>query len=382
MVVGRVAVLELLVGDLHVEPVAEDLECVGIELLDLVRGVPRLEAGAERPALHGLGQDDRGAALVLDGHLVGRVELAVVVAAARQLLELLVAQVRDELLETRIGSEEVLPDVRAALDDVLLELAVDGRVHLVHEHTVDVSHQQLIPLPAPDHLDHVPARAAEDRLELLDDLAVAAHRTVEALQVAVDDEDQVVELLSRRDRQAGHRLGLVHLAIADEAPHLRRIRVGDLVVQQIAVEPGLVDGVERPEAHRDRRELPEVGHPARVRVTRQAAAEDLAAEPVEMVLGEAPLEERAGVDAGRRMALHEDLVAAPPVGLAAEEVVEADLVERRRRGEGREVPAQAVVAMVRPVDHRHRVPADGGPDAPLDELVAREPRLLSRAGSC
>ena len=43
----------------------------------------------------------------------------------------------------------------------------------------------------------VPARAAERRFELLDDLAVAADRTVEALQVAVDDEDQVVELFAR-----------------------------------------------------------------------------------------------------------------------------------------------------------------------------------------
>ena len=37
-----------------------------------------------------------------------------------------------------------------------------------------------------------------DGFEFLDDLAVAAHRAVEPLQVAVDDEDQVVELLARR----------------------------------------------------------------------------------------------------------------------------------------------------------------------------------------
>jgi hypothetical protein len=48
----------------------------------------------------------------------------------------------------------------------------------------------------PRSLDDVPAGAAEDAFEFLDDLAVAAHRAVEALQVAVDDEDQVVELLA------------------------------------------------------------------------------------------------------------------------------------------------------------------------------------------
>ena len=116
----------------------------------------------------------------------------------------------------------MVADVRARLDGVLLELAVDRRVHLVDEHAVDVAGEQLVPAAPPDHLDDVPTRAAERRLELLDDLAVAAHRAVEALQVAVDDEDQVVELLTRRDREPGGRLGLVHLAVADEAPDLRR----------------------------------------------------------------------------------------------------------------------------------------------------------------
>ena len=60
-----------------------------------------------------------------------------------------------------------------------------------------------------------------DGLELLDDLAVAAHRAVEALQVAVDDEDEVVELLPAGQRQGAERLGLVALAVAEEAPHAR-----------------------------------------------------------------------------------------------------------------------------------------------------------------
>src|SRR6266540_1158029 len=59
--------------------------------------------------------------------------------------------------------------------------------------------EQRVPVAAPDHLDDVPAGAAEGALQLLDDLAVAAHRPVEPLQVAVHDEDEVVELLA-----AGH----------------------------------------------------------------------------------------------------------------------------------------------------------------------------------
>ena len=53
----------------------------------------------------------------------------------------------------------------------------------------------------------------------------------------------------------------------------------------------------------------------------------LAAEVVELVLGQAALEERPGVDARRGVALEEDLVADSAAVLAAEEVVEADLVE-------------------------------------------------------
>ena len=60
----------------------------------------------------------------------------------------------------------------------------------------------------------VPAGAAEERLELLDDLAVAAHGAVEALQVAVDDEDQVVEAFAAGQRDRAQRFGFVGLAVA------------------------------------------------------------------------------------------------------------------------------------------------------------------------
>ena len=47
----------------------------------------------------------------------------------------------------------------------------------------------------------------------------------------------------------------------------------------------------------------------------------------ELVLAQAALEEGPGVDAGGGVALEVHLVAGLPVGLAAEEVVEADLVQ-------------------------------------------------------
>jgi hypothetical protein len=76
------------------------------------------------------------------------------------------------------------------------------------------------------------------------------------------------------------------------------------------------------------------------------------------------------------VALEEDLVPGEPVVLALEEVVEADLVERGRAGEGGEVAADALRPLVGPHHHHGRVPPDEGPDAPLQVLVTGEPRLL------
>ena len=162
-----------------------------------------------------------GRALVLDGGLVGVVDLDRIVAAERHLLQLVVRQVLDHVEQPRIDAPEMLAHVRARFDGVLLILAVDDLAHALHEQAVAILGEQRIPLAAPEDLDHVPAGAAERGFELLDDLAVAAHRAVEPLQVAVDDEDQVVELLARRQRDRAERFGLVGLAVAEERPDLR-----------------------------------------------------------------------------------------------------------------------------------------------------------------
>src|SRR5690606_26595616 len=134
-----------------------------------------------------------------------------------------------------------------------------------------------------------------------------------------------------------------------------------------------------------RGELPEVRHQPGVRVGRQATAVrrvgELLAESVELRLGQASLEEGPGVHAGGGVALEEDLVAAAWMVLAAEEVVEADLIEARRTGVRRDVPASADLRALRSVHHHRGVPADVCADAPLDVLVAGEPRLpLGRKG--
>src|SRR5699024_9514411 len=90
------------------------------------------------------------------------------------------------------------------------------------------------------------------------------------------------------------------------------------------------------------------------------------------------LQEGPSVDARRSVALEEHLVAGAPLVPAAEEVVEADLVEAGGRGVWGDVAADPDVGPVRPGHHHRRVPPDEGPDAPLNVFVAGKVRLLSR----
>ena len=185
-------------------------------------------------------------------------------------------------------------------------------------------------------------------------------------------------LLVRRDLQLTAALDLVHLAVAEERPDVLVARILDAAVREVLVELRLVDRVDRAETHRDGRELPELGHEARVRVGGEAAAgvRLLLAEAVELVGAQPALEERAGVGAGGGVALDEDLVAAARVVLAAEEVVEADLVECGARRVGRDVAADRDAGALRAVHEDGRVPADPGAVAALDLLIAGELRLV------
>ena len=332
---------------------------------------------ADPVALDRPGQDHGGLPLVLDRRLVGRKHLDGIVASQRQLLQLLVGQVRHHLQEPRVRAPEVVADVGARFDGVLLILTVHHLAHALDQEAVGVLVEQRVPLGAPDHLQHVPAGAAEDGLELLDDLAVAADGTVEPLQVAVDHEDQVVQLLARRQRDGAERLGLVGLAVADERPHLCVRGFLQPAIFQVAHEARLVDGADRTEPHRDRGELPEVGHQPRMRIGRQAAALfQLAAEVLELLGREPALEKRTRIDARGGVTLEVDDVAVERIALALEEVVEADLIERGGRRKGGNVSADAVFGLVGLDHHRQRVPSHQALDPPLDFAAAWERRLL------
>src|SRR5690606_19611687 len=107
--------LELGVRDRDAQLVAELLEVVERELLHLVGRVAALEALAESVALDRLREDDGRLARVLDRGLERRVDLAIVVAAALEVPDLLVGVALDESERLRIAAEEVLAHVGAVL---------------------------------------------------------------------------------------------------------------------------------------------------------------------------------------------------------------------------------------------------------------------------
>ncbi len=301
---------QLAVGDGDVEAVAKGANIFVAELFGLVRGVLALTGFAHAVALDGLDQQHRRLALVVLGAVKGGIDLGGVVAAAAQRGHVGVAHLGDHLQRGGGAAKEVFAHEGPVVGLEGLVVAVERVHHDLAQRTVFVARQQLVPLAAPEQLDHVPTRAAKLALQLLDDLAVATHRAIEALQVAVDDEDQVVQPFARRQPDCAQALGLIHFTVATEGPDLALGGIGNAARVQVLEKARLVDRHQGPQTHAHGRELPKIGHELGVRVARQALAIDLLAEIEQLLLADAPFHVGAGVDAGCAVALHVEQIAA------------------------------------------------------------------------
>src|SRR5882724_5268284 len=233
----------------------------------------------------------------------------------------------NHLQQARIGAEEVLPEISAALDKIFLILAVGDLPHAPDKQSVAIVLDERVPIAAPDAFDYVPTGATENGFEFLNDLAVAADGTVQPLEVAVHDENQIVEPLARGERDGAERFGLVHLTVTQKRPDPAARRRLQPAVLEIPDKARVINRLDRAQAHRDCRKFPEVGHEPRMRVRRESSAGiQFSAEILELLCWDAALEIRTSVDTGGGMSLKIDDVAVPALGGCLKKMIECDLV--------------------------------------------------------
>ena len=108
-----------------------------------------------------------------------------------------------------------------------------------------------------------------------------------------------------RERDRAERFRFVRFAVAEKRPDLRLfLPVHQAARLQVAVKPRLIQRHDRAEAHRDRRELPEVRHQIRMRIRRQPAAlGEFLPEILQMLLVQPAFEKRARIHARRGVTL-------------------------------------------------------------------------------
>ena len=168
-----------------------------------MRSHSRLPGAAHAEAFLGLGKDNRRSAVRRFGGLEGGEEFPKVMAASLQSADLVGGHIRNERADFRVLLEEMRQIVCPVSGAERLVLAIDRGCEAAQQCMVDISGEKGVPFRTPQNLNDVPAGSAKGHLQVLDDLAIAPHRSVKSLQIAVDDEGQVVEFLARGEGEAG-----------------------------------------------------------------------------------------------------------------------------------------------------------------------------------
>ena len=221
----------------------------------------------------------------------------VVVAAARQRAQVLVAQVLDQLLEPGVGAEEVLADV-APSSVANFWNSPSTVVFILLSSTPSTSRASSSSQREP-HMTLMTFQPAPRNTASSSWMILPLPRTGPSrrCRLALTTKTRLSSCSRPARLKAPSVSGSSHLAVAHEAPHPRAARIGDAAVVQVPVEMSLVNGVERPDPHRDRRELPELGHEPGVRVRREAAGAGRGA--LTAPCGSAPAGPRSGGPRGR-----------------------------------------------------------------------------------
>ena len=133
---------------------------------------------------------------------VGRIDLDRIVPPRRRAPDVVVGHDFRRARRTQDICPRIGDVCRRRLWRESLKFAVDASSKRLRA-AARIAGDKPVPAIAPEDLDHVPSRAEEGGLEFLHDVPVPANRSIEALQIAVDDENQVVELFARQPARDG-----------------------------------------------------------------------------------------------------------------------------------------------------------------------------------
>ena len=114
-------------------------------------------------------------------------------------------------------------------------------------------------------------------------------------------------------------------------------------------------------------------------IGRQSSRLNFLPEVMHLVFGQPTLEECACINARCDVPLDIKKISTMVFGRRMEEMVEADIIECRGRGEARDMSAESRVVAIGLNDHRHGVPANEGTDPFFQRLISGT-RLLERFG--
>ena len=169
------------VGNGNVEAVTEGFDVLVSELLGLVHGVFAFTGAAHAKTFHGFDQQHGGLSLVLHSSGVCGIHLLWIMTTTAQVPNIIVAHLGHHFQGARIATKEMFAHISAIVGFEGLIVAVQGFHHDPAQCAVFVSCNQLIPVATPNEFDDVPTCATKLAFQLLNDLAVASHRTIQAL---------------------------------------------------------------------------------------------------------------------------------------------------------------------------------------------------------
>ncbi len=119
-------------------------------------------------------------------------------ATTIQAIDIFIGHIFDHFQQLGVFTEKMLAGISTVVALIILVLAIHSLVHSLLQQARLIFFQQRVPETSPHHLNNIPAGAAKNPLELLNDFAIAAHWAIKALEIAIDHKNQIVEIFPAR----------------------------------------------------------------------------------------------------------------------------------------------------------------------------------------